>query len=311
METKRLFSILFSLPFLVLFLIPDSASAIKLGEITSFQGEVIVLSGVETFRVEKVGHPLNEGDRVQTKEGTVEVTFGDGAILQINPFSSSLIQQKEEEKGFWIFKTKEINRRITCFVGKLSLKSGNEIKQNYLQTPTATAGIRGSEAEVGYDNEKSYLNMLSGEISAQFGEFIKGFFENPGVDAAAKNEVFTAIEKAAEQKQKAEEKGDTVELARAELATLQAIAAAAKELARNADPVVAEEARQALTEIQTLIEQKETQISEVEATTTEGEETTTIEATTTSEEEATTTEAVLTTTTTTSTTTTTTTVYGS
>ena len=82
-------------------------------EITAFEGEVIVLTGAKAVRVENVGHPLNEGDRIQTKEGQTEVTFSDGAIINISPYTTTQIQVKEEESGFWIFKTKATVRRIT------------------------------------------------------------------------------------------------------------------------------------------------------------------------------------------------------
>ena len=113
------------------------------------------------MKVENVGHPLAQGDRVQTKEGTAEITFEDGAIIRISPFSSTQIQEQEEESGFWIFKTMETVRRITCFVGKLKFRSGYKIHQNYLQTPTAVAGVRGSEAFLGYDGI-NYITQIAG-----------------------------------------------------------------------------------------------------------------------------------------------------
>ena len=145
MNPKKIFIAMAVLVFSLFLLPPVSGAAAKLAEITAFKGEVVVLTGTQAARVKKTGHPLNEGDRVQTKEGDAEVTFEDGAILQISPYSSSMIQQKEEEKGFWIFKTKETVRRITCYIGKLRVRSGDNLKQKYMQTPTATAGVRGSD----------------------------------------------------------------------------------------------------------------------------------------------------------------------
>jgi len=82
-------------------------------EVTAFEGDVIVLTDSKAVRVEMAGHPLNEGDLIQTKEGSTEVTFADGAIITISPYTTTRIQVKQEETGFWIFKTKGTVRRIT------------------------------------------------------------------------------------------------------------------------------------------------------------------------------------------------------
>lgn len=249
--------------FFLVLVLPSSGAAVQFAQITSFKGEVLVLAGTRVDRVEKTGHALNEGDRVQTKDGDAEITFEDGAIIQMSPFSTSMIQQKEEETGFWIFKKKSLVRRITVYIGKLNFKSGSDIKHNYMQTPTATAGVRGSEVDVGYDAANSYLNLISGEISAQFGEFVQGYFDAPGSAAALQSEVFQAIEEAAAASDEAA--GDTLKQAQAELAVLEAIKAAAEDLIQNADPAVAQEFRDVLTAVEAQITQQQTAISEIAA----------------------------------------------
>ena len=88
-------------------------------------------------------------------------------------------------------------RRVTCFVGKLWFKSGASKRKNYLQTPTAVCGLRGSNADVGYNPAElqSLLNIYAGE-AAVVGTFMQGFFNDPGISAAKKSEVFNQLKAA-------------------------------------------------------------------------------------------------------------------
>ena len=244
----RVFLLLLAVSFA---LIPRADAAAPIATISAFDGDVSILSDYKIIKVTQAGQPLKQGNRVQVKVGFATVTFNDGATLNVNPYSSAMIQQQEEESGFWIFKTKKTVRRITCFIGKLKFKSGKSIQDNYLQTPTAVAGLRGTEAEVGYDNVSNFLNMISGELAATYGTFIQGFFDNPGIDAASKNQVFQALENA-------KNAAETGTQQAAQMAALVAIQTAAQELVNNPDPVVATQARQ-------VVEQTRQQILDFQA----------------------------------------------
>ena len=246
---KHLFSLF--LLFLVgsFVLTPGADAATPIASISAFDGDVSILSDYKMTKVTQAGQVLKQGDRVQVKVGFATVTFNDGATLNVNPYSSAMIQEQEEETGFWIFKVKKTVRRITCFIGKLKFKSGKSIQDNYLQTPTAVAGLRGTEAEVGYDNVNNYLNMISGELATTYGDFLRGFFENPGVDAAAQNQVFQALEAAAAAS-KAAAPGDSQAQQAAQVAALQAIQTAAQEMTQNPVKEVAEQAQAVVTQTQ-------------------------------------------------------------
>jgi hypothetical protein len=157
---------------------------------------------------------------VQTKEGEVEILFNDGAILKLNPYSNAMIQERTEESGFWIFKTKQEVRRITCLLGKLFFQSGVAGKRNYLQTPTAVAGIRGSSGDIGFDNLNSYLHMYTGE-AAVLGNMIRGFFQNPGISAAEKNVVYQALARAAQEMTGAQRTSRPLDMAQARVTVAQ------------------------------------------------------------------------------------------
>lgn len=282
----------------MLFSAASVEAAKPLAKITSLRGEVFVLSDAQLTAVSKTGFFLNEGDNIQTKDGQVEVTFEDGSVMKLSPYTTAMIQEREEESG-WIFKTKSIARRLTLFVGKLRFVSGSSHKKNFLQTPSAVCGLRGSDAEIGFDNIKSFLNVISGD-SQIIGEFIRGVFENPGIDTATKNNVYQALVTAAQAYTQAEQTGAVLDKANAEMSGLQVVKTAAAALVNNPSPAVAQAAAQALAATTIKIEEKQKEIEQmpttVAPTTTTAESTTTTAEPTTSTGEATTTAGEVTTT---------------
>ena len=216
-------------------------AAKSVAKISSFQGEVVIRSGTMVYRLDQTGVVLNDGDQIQTKDGEIEITFNDGAVMKVRPFSTTMIQEREEKSGFLFFKTKKLVRRITCFVGKLWFKSGSSNRKNFLQTPTAVCGIRGSEGDLGYDNVNTYLNMYVGDADV-LGNVIKGFFEDPGIDEATKNTIYQALANAYQASQDAELSGKEIDLANARVDALQVVQQIAAELQNNPDETVSKEA---------------------------------------------------------------------
>lgn len=238
-------------------------AAVPLAKVTTFTGEAVVLGGADTTRISRIGQELNEGDRVQTKQGTVQVTFNDGAILKLSPFTSALIQEKDEESGILIFKTKKAVRRVTCFVGKMWFKSGSSKMANYLQTPTAVMGLRGSDADFGFDNLNTYLNMYSGE-AAVVGRVMRGFFENPGIDAATKSAVYKSLEKAFAKNEQAKATGKELDKATAKVDILEVAKTAVEELKKNPDEAVKQDVKLATVAVDASLASAVTNVSVVE-----------------------------------------------
>jgi hypothetical protein len=263
----------------MLLLVPQADASAPIARITAFKGEVLVLSGTEFVKVTQVGVQLNEGDKLQTKEGDAEITFTDGSVMKMSPFTSAMVEEREEESGWWIFKSKDAVRRMTVYVGKLWFKSGASQRKNYLQTPTAVCGLRGSEVQAGYDNVKNFLNVISGGTDT-LGDWVKGVFENPGIDAATKSQLYNALIAAQQAYNTAQQTGNALDKAKAELSGLQAIVAAAAALQNNPDSKVADEAKKALAATETLIQQKQNDINTM-STTVAGSTTTVAEITTT------------------------------
>lgn len=248
----------------VLLITPQAFGAKSVAKVTSYKGDVVILSDGQFIQVTKAGMDLKDGDRVQTKEGEAEVAFWDGSVMKVSPFTSTMVQEREEESG-WLFKSKTLARRLTVFVGKLGFKSGSSPTKNFLQTPTAICGLRGSEADFGTDGFKNFLNQISGG-SDTIGEFARGFFQNPGPGAAANNPVFQQMASAYQSYQQALQSGSALDKANAELAGLQAIKAAAESLQNNPDPTVKNQANTVLNETNTKIQQKQQEISQIPTT---------------------------------------------
>ena len=220
----------------ILITVTQAPGATPIATITGFTGEAVIQSDDKIVPIAQLDQPLYSGDLVQTQDGTVEITFSDGAVMKVSPYTNGMIQEREEESGFWIFKTKDAVRRLTVFVGKLWFKSGASVRNNYLQTPSAVCGIRGSSAAFGYNNLDSLLNVFEGETTLA-GTFIQGFFDDPGVSAAAKSAVYKKLEEAHSAKEQAET-GTEVDKAQAVVKALEVVKQAATELTQNADETV-------------------------------------------------------------------------
>lgn len=232
---------------ILLFAFPAVAA---IGKISSFKGDVILQSGASVSKVEKINTAVNDGDSLTTRNGEVSITFTDGAVIKVNPYTTMQLQERKEERGAWIFKTSQMTRRITCMVGKLWFKSGASPTKNYLQSPTAIAGIRGSDGDFGFDNVNTYLNMYTGD-AAVIGNVIRGFFENPGINAALKNSVYQSLQQAYQQtvQAQAEQRAalKPVVQAQSRIAALQVAQQISNVMKSNPDAAVAAQAQQAAT----------------------------------------------------------------
>ena len=214
-------------------------------KIVAMDGEVILQSGGDIIPA-KVNMAVKDGDFVLTKQGSAQVVFNDGAELKVFPFSNAQIVQRQEKTGFFS-RTTQLSRRITSYVGKMWFKSGSSVSRNFLQTPTAVCGLRGSAADFGYDPAtlNSMLNMYSGQAQV-VGNVVRGFFDNPGISAAVKSQVYQALSNAYVQTQQAAATGQVVQVASAKVVALEVAKLAATEVAKsNPDQMVKTQAQAA------------------------------------------------------------------
>lgn len=233
--------------FLVLFagmfhLASQAYASAPIAEISDFEGEVIIQSDTDVSRLTKAGLALNDGDRIQTEQGECQIVFNDGGIIRLSPFTHTMIQERKEKGGWWIFESKRLVRRVTCFVGKLSFKTGVSRTKNYLQSPTAVCGLRGTEGDFGYDNLNTYLHIYTGEADV-VGEVLEGFFEAFGPDTTKGSKVFQALANAYVATEQAKATGKTIDLAKARVQALEVVKEAAAELQKSPDDTIAKEAQ--------------------------------------------------------------------
>jgi hypothetical protein len=220
---------------------PQADASEPIAVVFSSYGEVIVQSG-EIFMISKPALELKDGDRIQTKQGKVTINFEDGAVMKVSPFSHVTISQREEKHELWLFRPKRAVRRITCFIGKLWFKAGVSKRRNYLQTPTAACGVRGTEVEIGYNNLESLLHVISGAVD-KIGLWREGDFAEPGEAVTLKDRVYRAFLRAYEETEKAKSvRRKPIDVAKARVAAYRVIKEAADKLRRHPDAIVAGEA---------------------------------------------------------------------
>ena len=107
----------------IFFLVPQLQAAKPIAKVTSFKGQFLIQSGTEMVPVRRVGQYLYTGDRVQTKNGQVQVTFNDGALIKVSPYSNTLIQEREEKSGFWAFKSRKPSAELRLLSANCGLKA--------------------------------------------------------------------------------------------------------------------------------------------------------------------------------------------
>lgn len=186
------------------------------------------------WEVKQVGQVLFAGDRVQTRDGEVQITFDDGAILKVRPFTNIVIEEREEKTGWWIFKKKNPVRRITNFVGKLWFKSGVSKRKNFLQTPTAVCGLRGSDGDLGFDNELTFLHMRSGRAGVT-GSVKRGPFKDFGSGPFSRNPVSQSFQQARDETKRAAKTGQSIDRRKARGRMLGVKQSSAGQVLRNPD----------------------------------------------------------------------------
>ena len=167
MKSLGKMTLLFTLVLALLLAAAPVWAARPIAKVTSFEGEASVVSGIDILDVSHVGQFVSAGDKIQTKDGRVEITFNDGATLRVSPFSAMLVQERQEDSGFLFWKKKISVRRITNYVGKLWFNSGASKRKNFIQTTTAVCGLRGTivEAKVTLARAMIKFNEGTGDIA--------------------------------------------------------------------------------------------------------------------------------------------------
>jgi hypothetical protein len=152
-------------------ILPSAAFAEKLGEITSYTGEVLIRSKGEWSKITNVPQPVFSSDKVVTKRGRAEIRFVDGGFIRMHLDSIlSIIRIKETT----VLTTKKpvTSRTVKVLVGEIwfdvNVKKGHSFK---FRTPSMTAAIRGTSGPVKHtlDGQSSIgFRTGRGDISGKY-----------------------------------------------------------------------------------------------------------------------------------------------
>ena len=123
----------------------SSLEAVKIGDVTTFTGEVLIRINGKWSRLERVPQPIYSSDKVVTRQGRAEIGFADGGILRLDIDTNISISQTKEKKG--LFSKKEtVSRQVNVLVGKfwvdVKIKKGNKLR---FRTPSMVAAIKVSQ----------------------------------------------------------------------------------------------------------------------------------------------------------------------
>jgi hypothetical protein len=154
---------------------------VKLGDITSYTGDVLVRTKGAWGKIENVPYPVFSSDKVVTKRGRAEVSFLDGASLRMNVDSDLSIVQKQEIEGLLVRKKSTV-RQVNVLVGDIyfeaEVKRGKALRYK-VRSPSMTAAIRGSSLRMSVNPDGvTYFARLLGQIDTE-GKFIQHYNPRP------------------------------------------------------------------------------------------------------------------------------------
>jgi len=135
---------------------------IKIGDISQFDGEVLIRTQKKWIRLKQTPQPLYAADKVVTRRGRAEVEFVDGGRLRLDVDTNIGIYQRQEES------VKEAKQNVTLqqiniLVGKVwfNVKIRQKDRALKFKTPTMTAAIRGTQGGFGVTLDGSSQYGLS------------------------------------------------------------------------------------------------------------------------------------------------------
>lgn len=117
-------------------------------------------------RVLQAGERLEEGGRIETgADGSVEVTFGDGSSFHLKPDSVlSIVRSRLKGDDFVL---RNLFLKTGRVVSRIRKATGREHRYK-IRTPSAVAGVRGTEFRVSVDAEETTRSeVLSGTVAVE------------------------------------------------------------------------------------------------------------------------------------------------
>jgi hypothetical protein len=167
---KKAILILFALALIL----PSAALAEKLGDISSYTGEVLIRNKGEWNKITKVPQPIFSSDKVV---GRAEIRFVDGGLIRMHIDSILSIVREKESMGM-AKKEQVTSRTVKLLVGDIwfnvRVKKGHSFK---FKTPSMTADITGTSGPVKHtlDGQSSIgFRTGSGDVTGIYDEIPLG-----------------------------------------------------------------------------------------------------------------------------------------
>ncbi|MBI9082520.1 MAG: FecR domain-containing protein [Desulfobacterales bacterium] len=149
----------------VAFLFPMTAQAAPVGNFTAVKGSVDISGADGLSRPAQVGDPVLEGDIVRTKsKSRVEVLFGDGSILRLAPNSRIEVSQYDMGGAQDMGILKLFRGKVQSIVKRAAGFFGNKGNRFEIHTPTAVAGVRGTDFFTWYSDGQSGAAVKEGTV---------------------------------------------------------------------------------------------------------------------------------------------------
>jgi FecR protein len=149
----------------ILLSFPLTAQAAPVGTMTAVKGSVDIRGADGISRLAQMGEPVHEGDILRTKsKSRAEVTFSDGSLLRMA--QNSRIQVRQYDMGgtrdrgiLQLFRGK-----VQSIVKRAAGFFGNKRNRFEVHTPTAVAGVRGTNFFTWYTGGQSGSAVKEGIV---------------------------------------------------------------------------------------------------------------------------------------------------
>lgn len=153
-----------------LVLLPGMALAEPVGTFTRVEGPVDILRQSEIAAVKvSVGDPVSMGDAIRTKRnGKAEIKFRDETVIQLAPETRITIDEYSyggadtREKGLIGLLRGKVRAIVSKVKAAVTPVSRTDASFN-IKTPTAIAGVKGSELIVYYERGVTGVIFITGE----------------------------------------------------------------------------------------------------------------------------------------------------
>jgi len=150
----------------LLVILARASLAQDIGNIALLEGTVEIGRG-STWTAASIGTAIGVGDQVRTDaRGRARIVFQDGSVLNLGANTQVGIEQQSTDanKGTWSSRIRLVKGRIRPLVSDYYQRSGSVYE---IETPTAVAGVRGTEFVMTYDpvGDVSQVAGMTGTVA--------------------------------------------------------------------------------------------------------------------------------------------------